>query len=61
MENLRRSLRACPRENYVFYYSPSERLVNFPEERAVFDNADCLAAIIQNESYSFYRAIPLEN
>ena len=60
MENLRRSLRAYPRETYVFYYSPSERLMDFPEERAVFDNADCLAAIIQNESYSFYRAIPLE-
>ncbi len=61
MENLRRSLHACPRETYVLYYSPTDRLKDFPEERAVFDNADCLTAIIQNESYSIYRAIPLEN
>lgn len=58
MENLRQSLRAVPRETYVIYYSPTERLKDFPEERAVFDQADCLTAVVQNESYSIYRAVP---
>ncbi len=57
MENLRRSLLARPRETYVVYYSPSERLKDFPEERAVFDDAAFLESIVQNESYSIYRAI----
>ncbi len=57
VENLRRSLQASPRETYVLYYSPSERLKDFPEERAVFDRAGFLESIVQNESYSIYRAI----
>jgi 16S rRNA G966 N2-methylase RsmD len=61
MENLGRSLHATPREIYVLYYSPVERLRDFPEERAVFDNSDYLAPIVQNESYSIYRAVPFQS
>ena len=61
VEKLRQSLDTSPREIYVLYYSPTDRLKDFPEERAVFDKADCLTRIVQNESYSIYRAVTLEH